>query len=56
MRHQLPAAAGAVTLLGALLTLGTPSTANAAVPATIPLKVTNNSGRGDAVYIYNLGT
>jgi hypothetical protein len=27
-----------------------------AVPATVPLKITNNSGRGDAVYIYNLGT
>lgn len=27
----------------------------AAVPATIPLKITNNSGRGP-VYIYNLGT
>ena len=27
-----------------------------AVPATIPFQITNNSGRGDAVYIYNLGT
>ncbi|MEV6281825.1 glycoside hydrolase family 64 protein [Kribbella sp. NPDC051770] len=27
-----------------------------AVPPTVPLKITNNSGRGDAVYIYNLGT
>ncbi|WP_443063495.1 glycoside hydrolase family 64 protein [Streptomyces sp. NBC_00663] len=56
LRHRLLAAAGAATLLGALLTLGAPSTANAAVPATIPLKVTNNSGRGDPVYVYNLGT
>src|SRR5881409_3521850 len=30
--------------------------ADAAVPATIPLTITNNSGRGDPVYIYNLGT
>nr|WP_238355636.1 glycoside hydrolase family 64 protein [Kribbella sandramycini] len=30
--------------------------AEAAVPATIPLTITNNSGRGDAVWIYNLGT
>jgi hypothetical protein len=30
--------------------------AASAVPATIPLKITNNSGRGDQVYIYNLGT
>ena len=28
----------------------------AAVPATIALKITNNSGRADPVYIYNLGT
>ena len=27
-----------------------------AVPATIPLKITNNSGRSDPVYIYDLGT
>ena len=27
-----------------------------AVPTTIPLTITNNSGRGDAIYIYNLGT
>ena len=30
--------------------------AAAAVPATIPLTFTNNSGRGDQVYVYNLGT
>ena len=30
--------------------------ADAAVPATIPFTITNHSGRGDAVYIYNLGT
>ncbi|WHM40118.1 glycoside hydrolase family 64 protein [Streptomyces sp. BPTC-684] len=30
--------------------------ATAAVPPTIPLTVTNNSGRGEPVYIYNLGT
>jgi hypothetical protein len=34
-------------------TIGGPAQA---VPATIPLQITNNSGRGDAVYIYNLGT
>ncbi|SEO79807.1 Beta-1,3-glucanase [Actinacidiphila rubida] len=27
-----------------------------AVPDTIPLTLTNNSGRGDAVYVYDLGT
>ncbi|MFI9383643.1 glycoside hydrolase family 64 protein [Kutzneria sp. NPDC052558] len=36
------------------LTAVTP--AQAAVPATIPLQITNNSGRGDAVYLYDLGT
>ncbi|WP_454345616.1 glycoside hydrolase family 64 protein [Streptomyces canus] len=46
----------AAALLGAALTVLTPSTADAAVPATIPLKLTNNSGRGDAVYVYTLGT
>ncbi|MFJ9245795.1 glycoside hydrolase family 64 protein [Streptomyces sp. NPDC101776] len=39
-----------------MLALATPLTADAAVPATIPLKITNNSGRGDAVYVYDLGT
>lgn len=48
------AAAAVAALVGALLTLGAP--AEAAVPATIPLKVTNNSGRGEPVYVYNLGT
>jgi hypothetical protein len=27
-----------------------------AVPTTIPLRITNNSGRGDQIFIYNLGT
>ncbi|MDX2682803.1 glycoside hydrolase family 64 protein [Streptomyces soliscabiei] len=44
----------AIALVGALLTLGPP--AAAAVPDTVPLKITNNSGRGDALYVYNLGT
>ncbi|WP_053847195.1 glycoside hydrolase family 64 protein [Streptomyces sp. NRRL B-24085] len=46
----------AAALLGAALTVLAPSSADAAVPATIPLKITNNSGRGDAVYVYTLGT
>ncbi|MFJ4787823.1 glycoside hydrolase family 64 protein [Streptomyces sp. NPDC088794] len=50
------APAVAAALLGAVLTVITPSAAEAAVPATIPLKLTNNSGRGDAVYVYTLGT
>ncbi|WP_416962597.1 glycoside hydrolase family 64 protein [Streptomyces sp. Agncl-13] len=47
---------GAATAVATMLALATPLTADAAVPATIPLKITNNSGRGDAVYVYNLGT
>ncbi|WP_329406454.1 glycoside hydrolase family 64 protein [Streptomyces sp. NBC_00704] len=47
---------GAGALVGALLTLGPPQVAGAAVPDTIPLKITNNSGRGESVYVYNLGT
>jgi hypothetical protein len=55
-RHRLPVAAVAAALLGTLLTFGTPRSADAAVPATIPLKITNNSGRGDQVHVYVLGT
>ncbi|MFD3730464.1 glycoside hydrolase family 64 protein [Streptomyces sp. NPDC058632] len=41
---------------GSLLATATPSPAHAAVPDTIPLQITNNSGRGERVYVYNLGT
>ncbi|MCX2926339.1 glycoside hydrolase family 64 protein [Streptomyces sp. NEAU-W12] len=41
---------------GSLLAAATPSAAHAAVPDTIPLQITNNSGRGEQVYVYNLGT
>jgi hypothetical protein len=48
------------SLLAAVATVAAGLTATAtaaeAVPATIPLTITNNSGRGDAVYVYNLGT
>ncbi|WP_328988884.1 glycoside hydrolase family 64 protein [Kribbella sp. NBC_01245] len=50
----LTAVASLAAGLTAVATAGAPS-ANA-VPATIPLTITNNSGRGDAIYIYNLGT
>jgi hypothetical protein len=42
--------------LSAVVSIHPDRSAEAAVPATIPLTITNNSGRGDAVYIYNLGT
>jgi len=44
-----------LALAGTLLAVGTTTPAHA-VPATIPLKITNNSGRGEQVYIYNVGT
>ncbi|MER6676772.1 glycoside hydrolase family 64 protein [Streptomyces sp. NPDC000983] len=58
LRRRLSAlsTAAVLLLLGTLLSLSGPSSAAAAVPATIPLKITNNSGRGDAVYVYVLGT
>ncbi|MBZ6139002.1 glycoside hydrolase family 64 protein [Streptomyces olivaceus] len=56
LRRRLLAVATAAGLVGALLTFGGAPAADAAVPATIPLKITNNAGRGDAVYVYNLGT
>ncbi|AVV46963.1 sugar hydrolase [Streptomyces sp. P3] len=45
---------GVVALVGALLTLGPP--AGAAVTDTVPLKITNDSGRTERLYVYNLGT
>jgi hypothetical protein len=45
-----------MTVAAGLTAVGVTSRAEAAVPATIPLKFTNNSGRGDQIYIYNLGT
>lgn len=51
---RLVAAAGAAALVVTLIALGPP--AQAAVPATVALKITNNSGRGEPVYVYNLGT
>ncbi|MFB8775960.1 glycoside hydrolase family 64 protein [Streptomyces broussonetiae] len=56
LKHRFLTLAAAASLLGAALTLGTGPTADAAVPDTIPLQLTNNSGRGDAVHVYVLGT
>lgn len=56
LRHRLMATAAAAAVLGAVLAVQAPSTAGAAVPATIPLKIANNSGRADPVYVYTLGT
>ncbi|WP_369383723.1 glycoside hydrolase family 64 protein [Streptomyces sp. cg36] len=48
---------GAAVLVAAGFTATGPAApATAAVPSTIPLTVTNNSGRGEPLYVYNLGT
>ncbi|MEU7469628.1 glycoside hydrolase family 64 protein [Streptomyces sp. NPDC044984] len=46
----------ASVIAGSLLTAGAAAPAHAAVPDTIPLQITNNSGRDEPVYVYNLGT
>ncbi|MFF7857441.1 beta-1,3-glucanase family protein [Streptomyces sp. NPDC007904] len=56
-RRVRAVALGIATVLGgSLLATGVPAPAHAAVPDTIPLRITNNSGRGEPVYVYNLGT
>ncbi|WP_371494076.1 glycoside hydrolase family 64 protein [Kitasatospora sp. NBC_00374] len=61
-RAPAPRTAGRTCLALALavsagLAVGAPAQpAQAAVAATVPLTITNNSGRGEPVYIYNLGT
>ncbi|NJP51816.1 sugar hydrolase [Streptomyces sp. SBST2-5] len=56
-RAAAAAPAVAALLAGSLMAAGSPAAADeAAVPATIPLKITNNSGRAEPLYVYNLGT
>lgn len=55
LKRMAVALAVAAAGLTAVTTL-TPAAPAEAVPATIPLAVKNSSGRGDPVYIYNLGT
>ncbi|MFD2023995.1 beta-1,3-glucanase family protein [Promicromonospora aerolata] len=49
------AAFGALAVTAATLVVTQPAPATA-VPATIPMTITNDSGRGDQVFIYVLGT
>ncbi|MEV7283550.1 glycoside hydrolase family 64 protein [Streptomyces sp. NPDC093252] len=67
LRRRILAAGAATALVATLVSLGGPAGASpadartgapaaAAVPATIPLSLTNNSGRSDAVHVYVLGT
>ncbi|MFE5731089.1 glycoside hydrolase family 64 protein [Streptomyces sp. NPDC056528] len=56
-RLRLVPLLAAAALVGTGVTVAVSSDpAEAAVPATIPLTFTNNSGRGEQVYVYNLGT
>ena len=51
----VPLVAAAAVATG--LTAAGPATrADAAVPTTIPLDFKNNSGRGEQIYVYNIGT
>ncbi|MGW2723555.1 glycoside hydrolase family 64 protein [Streptomyces sp. NPDC001492] len=56
LTRRLTAPTAAAALVAAVIAIQAPSSARAAVPDTIPLQVTNNSGRGDAVYVYTIGT
>lgn len=56
-QKKLLAPLAAALLVAAGLTATAAATpATAAVPSTVPLTFTNNSGRGEPVYLYNLGT
>lgn len=55
-RRFLAVLFAAILVAVGLTALGTTSRADAAVPATIPLTITNNSGRPGPVYLYDLGT
>lgn len=52
--RSLLATFGALAVAAATLVVAQPTPA-AAVPATIPLTITNDSGRGDQVFVYVLG-
>lgn len=56
LKKPLVAMAAASALLGGVIGLAAPVPAQAAVPDTVPLKITNSSGRNEPVYVYNLGT
>ncbi|MEV0980192.1 glycoside hydrolase family 64 protein [Streptomyces sp. NPDC049915] len=56
LKHRVLAATATAALIGGVVAVQAPSTAQASVPDTIKLKLTNNSGRTEPVYIYTLGT
>ncbi|WP_371661155.1 glycoside hydrolase family 64 protein [Streptomyces sp. NBC_00280] len=52
----IPLVAAAAVATGLTVAGPAQSRAEAAVPTTIPLEFRNNSGRGDQIYVYNIGT
>ncbi|AEM84813.1 glycoside hydrolase family 64 protein [Streptomyces violaceusniger] len=54
--RTLPCWASALLLALGMTALAPEASARTAVPSTIPLKFTNNSGRGDQIYVYTIGT
>ncbi|MFE1929323.1 glycoside hydrolase family 64 protein [Streptomyces sp. NPDC056669] len=54
--RTLPCWASALLLALGMTALAPEASARSAVPSTIPLKFTNNSGRGDQIYVYTIGT
>ncbi|MEU2687490.1 glycoside hydrolase family 64 protein [Streptomyces hygroscopicus] len=54
--RTVPCWVSALLLALGMTALAPEASARPAVPSTIPLKFTNNSGRGDQIYIYTLGT
>ncbi|MEU3842557.1 glycoside hydrolase family 64 protein [Streptomyces sp. NPDC028635] len=56
LKHRVLAATATAALIGGVVAVQAPSAAHASVPDTIPLKLTNNSGRSESVYVYTLGT
>ncbi|MBI0293776.1 sugar hydrolase [Streptomyces sp. PRKS01-29] len=54
--RTLPRWASALLLALGMTALAPEASARPAVPSTIPLKFTNNSGRGDQIYVYTIGT
>ncbi|MBT2369881.1 sugar hydrolase [Streptomyces sp. ISL-10] len=55
-RKLLAAAAAALLCAAGFTAAGPTKPAAAAVPATVPLTFTNNSGRSEPIYLYNIGT
>lgn len=56
LRRLLAPLVAVLTFAAGGTIVGTAAPARAAVPSTIPLTFTNNSGRGDQIYVYDLGT